>query len=264
MIREDLRCVILTALLAATVSVLRGQPVAPPAFEAASIKPGNSRSSGGGLNLLPGRIRVVNGSLKFCIQVAWNVKDFQVSGGEGWMGTDRYDIDAVAAGPFQKGEYRAMLQTLLADRFGLVMHRETQNKSGYALVAGRNGAKLPPPIEDPDIMFSRTPSGDTVLKATSASMSQLAMALSSTLGAPVVDLTGIEGRFDVSLRWTPDPTSQPLMTKSGVPLPPPPPDAVTGPTLFTALQEKLGLKLEARKVPVEVIAIDRAHRPSGN
>ena len=255
---------LLAALLATTLSVTRGQPPAAPAFEAATIKSSTPGKIGGGLNLSPARIRIVNSSLKFCVQMAWDVKEFQVSGGPRWADTDRYDIDAVAASPFQKGEFRTMLQALVADRFGLVIHRETQDKAGYVLIKARNGPKLPPPTEDPDIMFSRTPSGDTILKATSASMSQLAEALSSRLNTTVVDRTGIEGRFDVSMQWTPDPTSEPLISKSGMPVPPPPPDAVPGPSIFTALQEKLGLKLEARKVPVEVIVIDQAHRPSDN
>ena len=243
---------------------VRGQSPDLPRFEAASIKPAARGRVGGGINVSAARIRVVNASLKFCVQVAWDVKSFQVSGGSGWTDTDLYDIDAVAAAPFQKGEYRAMLQALLIERFGLAVHRETQEKQGFALVVSRNGAKLPPPADDPDIMFSRTPSGDTTLKAKSASMSQLAGALSSTLGATVIDRTGIEGRFDVSLQWTPDPSSQPMMKKSGEPLPPPPPDATPGPSIFTALQEKLGLRLEAQKVPVEVMVIDQAKRPSGN
>ena len=251
-------------LLVAAPSVLPGQPPAPPAFEAASIKPAGPGRVGSGLNLFPARIRMVNASLKFCIQAAWNVKDFQVSGSTGWMDAVRYDIEAVAASPFKPGEYRAMLQTLLAGRFGLAIHREIQDKNGYVLVAGRNGPTLPPPTEDPDIVFGRTPSGAVTLKATSASMSQLAGALSSTLGATVVDRTRIEGRFDVSLQYTPDPTRQPLVTKSGMPMAPPPADAVPGPTIFEALQEKLGLKLEARKVPTEVIVIDHAEKPSEN
>jgi uncharacterized protein (TIGR03435 family) len=192
------------------------------------------------------------------------VKDFQVSAGPGWTDTDRYDIEAVAANPFHGDEYRQMLKALLADRFGLATHRETKDKPGYALVAGRSGPKLPPSTDDPDIMFSRTPSGDTALNATGASLNQLADALSSVLAATVVNQTGIEGRFDVSLQFTPDPAGQPLATKSGAPAPPPDPNAEPGSSVFDALQNKLGLKLEARKVPVEVIVIDRADRPSAN
>jgi uncharacterized protein (TIGR03435 family) len=209
-------------------------------------------------------MRIVNSSLKFCVEMAWNVKDFQVTGATGWMDNDHYDIDAVAAAPFKAGEYRGMFQALLADRFGLVVHRETKDRPGYALVIAKNGSKLPPPAEEPDVMFGRTPSGDVSLKARKATLAQLAGVLSSMLGVVVVNQTGIEGRYDVSLQYTPDPTSQPALGKPGVTPPPPPADAVPGPSIFDALQEKLGLKLEARKVPVEMVVIDRANRPSEN
>jgi uncharacterized protein (TIGR03435 family) len=180
------------------------------------------------------------------------------------MDTEHFDIDAVAANPFTQEESRTMLWALLTDRFSLTIHREMQDKPGYALVTARNGAKLAPPVEDPSILFSRTPSGDRTLKASSVSMTQLAGALSSALGATVVDQTGIEGEFNISLQWTPDPASEPCMTKSGEPMPLPPTDAMPGPSIFTAVQETLGLKLESKKVPVEVIVIDRATRPTDN
>ncbi len=252
---------LLVALLGATV---KGQSAAPIAFEAASIKPNSAGGTRSGMNVQPARIKVINSTLKFCVEMAWNVKDFQVSGGASWTDSDRFDIDAVAANPFTKDEYRTMLQALLADRFGLVIHHETQDKAGYALVVGRNGPKLPPPVDDPSILFSRTSSGDTTLTAPNVSMTQLAGALSSALGATVVDRTGIEGKFNIFLQWTPDSALQPRMMKSGEPAPPLPPDTVPGPSLFTALQEKLGLKLESRKVPVEIVVIDHASRPSGN
>lgn len=253
------RSTLLTAL--AVIPMIRGQA---PAFEAASIKLNDSGQRGGGISLYPNRIKVINSSLKFCVQVAWNVKDFQVAGAKGWMDSEHYDIDAVAANPFSKDESRKMMQTLLADRFGLAIHTETQDKQGYALVVSKNGAKLPPPIEDPSVMFGGTPSGDRTLTATSVSMARFADALSLPLRAIVVDRTGIEGQYNVSFQWTPDPNSEPRVTKSGEPVPPPPSDATPGPSIFTALQEKLGLRLEARKVPVEVIVIERASRPTEN
>jgi uncharacterized protein (TIGR03435 family) len=137
-------------------------------------------------------------------------------------------------------------------------------RQGFVLIVAKNGPKLPPPIEDPSVMFSRTPSGDRTLKATSVSMPRFAEALSTTLGQIVVDKTGIEGKYDVSFQWTPDPASEPRVSKSGEPLPPPPADAMSGPSIFSALQDKLGLKLEARKVPVQVIVIEHAQRPSEN
>lgn len=232
-------------------------------FEAASIKPNNLGKPGSGISLYPNRIKIINSTLNFCVQVAWNVKDFQVSGGGGWMDTERYDIDAVAANPITKEESRTMLRALLAERFGVVVHSETQDRQGYVLVTARNGPKLPPPIDDPSIMFSRTPSGDRTLQATNVSMARFAEALSLPLGAIVIDRTGIEGQYDVSFQWTPDPNDR-RMTKSGEPAPPPPTDAIPGPSIFTALQEKLGLRLESKKVPVEVIVIEHANRPTEN
>lgn len=248
-------------LFAATLSAAFAQQ---PSFEAASIKPNVSVGrTGSGISTYPARIKVINSTLKFCVEVAWNVKDFQVSGASGWMDTDRYDVDAVAANPFTREEMRVLLQSLLADRFGLAIHREMQDKPGYALVAAKNGPKLQPAAEDPSVHFSRTSSGDRTLRAPGVSMAQLSSAFSTALGAIVVDQTGIEGKFNVSLQWTPDP-SEPRMGKSGEPPASLPPDAMPGPSIFTAVQETLGLKLESKKVPVEIIVIDRASRPTAN
>ena len=164
------------------VSVALGQQPAAPAFEATSIKLNNSGRLGGGLNLSHARIKFVNSTLKFCMQIAWDVKDFQISGGAGWNESEHYDIEAVATKPFEQDEYRAMIQTMLADRFGLVIHHAVEDRSGYALVVNRNGPKLPPPEEDSSVLFSRTASGDRTLQAKSATMKQLASGLSFRVG----------------------------------------------------------------------------------
>ena len=134
---------LVTGLLFAGLAVLLAQSPAPPAFEAASIKPASRDRVGGGLDVSEARLRIINASLKFCIEVAWNVKDSQVAGGTGWIDSERYEIDAVAAKPFQEAEYRGMLQALLAERFRLAIHRETQERAGYVLVPARGGPKLP-------------------------------------------------------------------------------------------------------------------------
>ncbi len=251
----------LAALSFLLTVILPGQT---PTFEAASIKPGDPNRRGSGINVQPARIRVINATLKFCVEVAWDVKDFQVSGAAGGIDSDRFDIDAVAAKPFEKGEMRLMLQALLAERFALKVRKDTQEKSGFALVVQKSGPKLPPAEEDKSILFSRAPGGDITLSARSVSMTQLAGALSSNLGAIVVDRTGLEGVFNASLQWTPDPSNRLLTGKNGEPLPPPASDEVPGPSIFTALPEKLGLRLESRKVPVEVIVIERAEHPTAN
>ncbi len=249
----------LISALVVTEGILWGQQ---PTFEAASIKLSDPGRRGGGINIAPARLRVFNAPFTFCVQVAWNVKDFQVSGANGWMQNEHYDIDAVAAAPFKGEEYRAMLQALLTDRFGLAIHKIMQEKPAYVLVVGKNGAKLPPPIESQNFMFSRTPSGDITLDATSASMNTLAQALSNRLGVKIIDQTGLEGKFNVSMQYTPDPTTEQPGMKGEGPLEPRAPDAPAGPSIFHVLQDKFGLKLEARKVPGEVIVIDGAHRPA--
>jgi len=223
-----------TALFAASLS-LAAQP--QPTFEAATIKPSTPGRRGGGLNLQAARIRFVNSTLKFCVQMAWDVQDFQVVGGPGWTGTDFYDIEAVAAAPFKQDEYRTMIQALLADRFGLVVRHETQEKPGFALVVAKNGPKLPPPIEDRNFLFNRTPNGDITLKATNATLEHLAEGLSSRLRAIVVDKTGIDGRYDCSVVWA----------------------KTDGPTVLDAVKQ-LGLKLQPEKIPVGVIVVDRANK----
>jgi uncharacterized protein (TIGR03435 family) len=256
--------VVIRLLMKTVTAFLMMVAVRGQVFEAASIKPNNTGKPGSGMSLYPNRIKIINSTLKFCVQMGWNVKDFQVAGGAGWMDTERYDIDAVGANPFTKEESRTMLRALLADRFGLAVHSETQDRQGYVLVTARNGPKLPPPIDDPSVLFSRTPTGDRTLKATNVSMARFAEALSFPLGAIVVDRTGIEGQYDVSFQWTSDPAGDSRTLKSGEPAPAPPVDATPGPSIFTALQEKLGLRLESKKVPVEVIVIERANRPSEN
>jgi uncharacterized protein (TIGR03435 family) len=252
---------------ALALSLVHAQTPAAPSFEAASIKAAAPGKLGGGISIQGARFRIVNSSLKSCVQMAWNVHDFQVSGATGWMDAERFDIDAVAASPIQGLEHRAMLQSLLADRFGLVIHRETRERQGYALVVGHKGAKLLSPTEhtdEPSLLYDRTPDGNFTLTAASASMKQLTDALSFRLGAIVVDQTGLDGKFDFSLEFGPETRNEPTLSKSGEPLPPPPADSAPGPSIFSALQEKLGLKLEARKLPVEVIVIDRANRPTEN
>lgn len=235
-------------------------------FEAAAIKPANPDQKGSGISVEKARIKVINAPLKFMVEYAWNVKDFQVTGGPSWIGTERYDIDAVSQKPFDPDgkEVKMMIRKLLADRFNLAVHSETQDKPGYALVIAKNGPKLPPAEDDRSRMFSRTASGDVTLEAKNVTMEEFASLLSTQLTAIVVDRTGLDGHFNCSLQWTPDPSTRPMISKSGEPLPPPPSDAVPGPSIFTALQEKLGLKLESRKVPTEMIVIDRAEHPSAN
>lgn len=213
---------------------------AAPAFDAASIKPSTAEPGSSGISSDIGRITGRNVTLKHCIRSAYGIPEAQIFGGPKWVDDDRYDIDAKAPGRAGDHEMMAMLQTLLAERFQLVLHRETRPLPGYALVVGKKG--LTAKRSEPGIR-SETSSSRRSIDATGCDMGCLARKLSEVLHAPVADLTGVEGRFDFKLEWTPDDLQA---------------------AVFPAIEEQLGLKLEGRKVPTEVLVIDRAAKPSEN
>jgi len=155
------------------------------------------------------------------------------------------------------------MQRLLADRFKLAIHRETKEMTIYALLAGKNISKLHPAADGGDGQKSQFRIGRGQLNLQSSTMAQLADALSKMVGRNVIDRTGIPGSFDIKLEWTPDPSEGGVRGPDG-----PKEDtaavADTGPSIFTAIQEQLGLKLEGQKGPVEVVVIDHVEKASGN
>lgn len=185
------------------------------------------------------------------------------------MESERFDVAAKADGNASVERMSQMLQALLADRFQLKAHRETRQLPVYVLLTGKNGTKMPESREGgcfvpgsdkpPEVVKSGqrpTPCGGFFferdrLDGGRVYMQQLAGALSNQLRRPVVDKTGLTGTYDVHLRWTPD-ESQPGDTDS------------SDPSLFTAIEEQLGLKLESQKGPVETLVIDHAEKPSEN
>ena len=224
----------------------------PATFDAASIKPSTAEAGSSGVDTDKGLLRMQNVTLRRCIMSAYSLPERQILGGPKWIDDLRYDIIARTSGTDGGVDLMAMLQTLLAERFRLSLHHEAQSLAGYSLTAAKGGLKATPSPSDAD--GSSTSGGKGRLDAKGATMSRLAMKLSNLLGAPVVDMTEEARKFDFSLRWVPDQ----MLAGSGAS------DAPTGPSLFTALQEQLGLKLEARKVPVEVLVIDHAEPASEN
>jgi len=158
-----------------------------------------------------------------------------------------------------------MLQSLLLDRFKLTFHRETKDLAVYALVTGKNGPKLHA-SETAGEMKRQFRIGRGQINLEGATMAGLADALSNLVGRNVLDRTGISGNYDIKLEWTPD-ESEPSMFKGppadGAGAGAPAPDA-SGPSVFTAIQEQLGLKLEAQKGPVEVMVIEHIEKASEN
>jgi uncharacterized protein (TIGR03435 family) len=241
---------------------------AAPAFEVASVKPSAPGTRGRSILRSPGgRFTATNAPLRDLVQNAYGVQDFQISGRPTWFNTERYDIVAKAEGDVSVAQSRLMLQTLLADRFNLALHRETKELPVYVLVVAKNGPKFSqskPGESESDTGF-RTSAANGPVTARKVLISEFAKVLSGELGRAVLDRTGLTGYFDFTFQWAPDSNRTPPGDGDGgraVDTVPPP--DTTGPSLFTAIQEQLGLKLEPSKGPVEILAIDHAEKPDAN
>jgi uncharacterized protein (TIGR03435 family) len=215
----------------------------------------------------PGRIHYHGVSLKMLLARAHGMRAYQISG-PNWIETERYDIDAKYPADTQPEEFRLMLQNLLADRFRLVLHRETRQMARYRLVVAKDGPKLSPPRKLPeykgdDERFAamkadmeanrevrrRSPysGASRGFREASATMTKLAQDLAGQLDRPVTDDTGLEGWYSFQLEWSPNE----LGTDAG---------ETSLPSIFVALQQQLGLKLEPEKGPVEFLVIDRGEK----
>ena len=263
-------------LLAAPLSAQVVKSDGPkPQFEVATVRPNKSGESGASLGPRPGgRLNGTNQAARNLIRNAFNVQPYQLIGGPDWMDSDRFDIVAKAAdadldakGMLTLPQYMLRLQSLLEDRFKMATHWETRELPVYALVVaneGKLGPKLKPHAGDCDRARSGgpPPSGSPAancgtrmnMTATSGkvtgngiSFDTFARNLSGGTGRYVINKTGLTGSYDLELEFTPDQS----------------PDT-TGPSLFTAMQEQLGLKLDSQRAPVEVLVIDRLEKPTAD
>ena len=274
------------AIALATFCYLWGQSApAPLSFDVASVKPAAPDARGTSIQLQPrAGLRVTNAPLRFLVTYAYDIRDFQLSGGPGWMATEHYDIMAksepvagtadVPEDPRKMSDQqlktvdqqmRERMRSLLAERFQLVIHHESREAPIYVLLVAKGGPKLEeaqPATTGPRGM--RMFPG--YLTGMSAPLQMLTTTLSAQLGRPVLDKTDLKGNYNFKLQWTPDaPADRPLPlppVPPGVELPPPPDP--NGPTLFTAIQEQLGLRLESQKGPIDMIVIDRIEKASEN
>ena len=214
-------------------------------FEVASVKPVDPPAGPHVVSLIVNheRLKIEAAELRQIVGLAYAIQRVLVQGGRDWADSDQFDIVAKAeSADTTRDEIRTMLQTLLAERFKLVVHRETKEVPAYTLVLGKGGSKLK--VSAPDrktgMANAVSASGAHVTAFESTSLRALVNLLANTLGSPVVDKTGLSGLYDYTFEW---------------------PDAQS--SLFASI-DQLGLKLEAKKAPVEILVIDRAEKPSAN
>jgi uncharacterized protein (TIGR03435 family) len=222
-------------------------------FEVASVKPASPTMSAVDFRVQPGgRLTIVNLTPKNIIQEAYGIKYYQLAPEPSWIDRERFDIVAKAEGEPTRKEMMQMLQVLLAERFQLQVHRETREGNVYRLQTAKSGPRLK--LSTADASFIRTyrntppqlPGVSYTWFGQKASMAMLADHLNGHLRSTVTDDTGLRGEFDFKVTFA---TND---------------DPETGPSIFVALQEELGLKLQAGKGPVVTLIIDRIERPSGN
>jgi len=270
-IRRNLVLTIASIALAASAALAQA-PAATPSFDVASIRQ-NTTSTDGHNHIYndhsESHFRTVNVSLKDLVQYAYSLPKSQILGGAPWFDTTMFDIDAKSDATVDaqlkalpdveaSQQKKLMLQVLLADRFQLKTHQETRELPEFNLVLAKGGPKFKPSDANGTTISVNTGGGIQRIhvQGSDNTIELLDRELAQQVGRVVVDKTGIDARYDLTLRWTPDDRPAPML--NGAPDPNAPPD------IFTAIQEQLGLKLEPGKGPVPVLVIDYVAMPSEN
>ena len=226
-------------------------------FDVVSIKPTPPGVRSIAIGTKPGRFLAKGATLSFLLQYGYNLQEFEIMGGPSWIQSDRFDIEGKFDGEDIPARMIPMLREVLADRFKLKFHRETSDLPIYELIVAKNGSKLRaagPETKDKEPRFGPS---EGRLVASNQTMPALATVLTRSLRRRVLDRTNLKEHFDFVLQWTPDENQTPPLRPGG------PPDP-NGPSIFTALQEQLGLELKSARGPVEVLVIDHVEKPSTN
>jgi uncharacterized protein (TIGR03435 family) len=237
---------------------------ASPSFEVATVKPSKPDTPGKMFGVRGRQFKTVNTTLDDLISFAYGVHAKQVVGAPAWAATDKFDINAEPDGegaPSDK-QWKVMVQKLLADRFQFGFHRDKKELSVYVLSVAKSGSKMTKSQGDPNglpALFFHNLGDLHVANATMADFAGLMQA--AVLDRPVVNQTELAGRYDFTLKWTPDDSQFGGM---GAKIPPPTDSADAPPNLYTAIQEQIGLKLDATRAPAEVLVIDKVEKPSAN
>ncbi|MEO8370836.1 MAG: TIGR03435 family protein [Candidatus Solibacter sp.] len=221
-----------------------------PAFEAASIKRNDGVSPNTRIDLSGGRVTMTNATLKTLIRNAYDILSFQLAGGPRWLDSESFDIVATTGSPekISTEQFRKLLQSLLAERFQLKVHREKRETSVYALVPSKEGPKFQTgdATQEAGINTSKS-AGHARMKGTNAPLALLASNLGNQLGGIVEDKTGMPGVYNWLLEWDPDPTAESTL-----------------PSLLAALPQQLGVRLETRKGFMDMLVIDTVNHPTAN
>ncbi len=261
-----------SALLAAQESS-QSAPGVAATFDLATIKPSKPDAQGNTFRVRGHRFKTTNTSLSDLISFAYGLHEKQITGAPAWVEADKYDLTAQSDATGQSSEtlWRGMLQKYLTECFKLSFHRDTRELFLYVLTIGRTGPKLSKSKSDPNglpalsVTLGATNAPNVnlaAITATNANMGDLVRVMQRlVLQWPVVDQTGIVGRYDFALNWTPD-DSQFGNTRAKIPIPIGSANAL--PDLFTVLQEQIGLKLDVTRAPSEVLVIDLVEKPSDN
>ena len=236
---------------------------ADPTYDVVTIKPSDPNDGNRGFQTRGRHVRAANETMNDMISFAWGIHVKQIVGGPAWMSTDHYFVDGVPDVPGEPNltQFRLMIRKVLADRFGLKLHSEKRELLVYALTVAKGGPKLTKSLGNPNGPPNDDFSTSAWMKETNTTMGEYAKAMQYVLDRPVVDQTGLEGRWDFMLKWTPDESQ---FTAIGARIAPPSNDPNAAPGLFTAIQEQIGLKLVATKAMVDVLVIDKVERPSAN
>jgi uncharacterized protein (TIGR03435 family) len=219
-------------------------------FDAVSIKRNHSGAAASDTNTTPGRLNLINVTPISLVWRAFGLLNPQIANAPSWTSSERYDVIAVTGGgdALTDKDRQPFLRAMLAERWQFRFHWETKNLRVYSLVVGKNGSKLVSHTGPGEYAMKLQPEGNhLILRSTKGNVGRLVEILSGQTSSLVINDTGLSGEYDFTLEWAQDQNAD-----------------ATGPSLFTALQEQLGLRLESTRKPMPVVVIDHIERPSEN
>lgn len=236
-----------------TVMMAKG---ADPDWEVATVRPGDPDDKNAGYRSEGRRMIIERRTVKDMLILGYGMHEKQLVGMPGWAESDRWDVEGVLDVPGHPNskQLESLVRKILVERFGLKTHTETREMGVYAITVAKGGPKLEKNAGDPNGPTSEDDhdnGGQRVVQMTNAAMGEFALTMNFEMDRPVMDQTGLTGRYDFKLTWTYDDSKVPA-------------DGTAAPSLFTAVQEQMGLKMEPAKAETDVMVIDKLERPSAN